>query len=273
MKKEKKNFVFVVVCALLVSVLAGCGPSQESKKEKGGEGTAYGRAALRATLTGCAVDAEGMIVSANSLLDTDYLLIYFSAHWCPPCRKFTPKLVNFYNSYGENRPFDLVFVSSDRSEKDMFAYMRETKMPWAALQFKGASASRLSKHYAGSGIPCLVLISPSGKVLADSFQGRTYVGPQSVLDYLQRKIGAPGAQKQKAGASTASVKKKTTTAHLSANTLKVGAIGVKKGTPIAIINGKIYKKGDTIADGVTVTKIEHSYVELSLYGKMIQLKP
>jgi len=86
MKKEKKNFI--VVCALLVSVLAGCGPSQESKKEKGGGGgTAYGKAALRATLTGSAVDAEGMIVSANSLLDTDYLLIYFSAHWCPPCRQ------------------------------------------------------------------------------------------------------------------------------------------------------------------------------------------
>ena len=150
MKKEKKNFVFVVVCALLVSLLTGCGPSQESKKGKGKseQGTVYGRAALRATLTGSAMDAEGIVVSANSLLDTDYLLIYFSAHWCPPCRQFTPKLVNFYNSYGENRPFDLVFVSSDRSEKDMFAYMRETKMPWPAMQFKGAAASRLSKHHA-----------------------------------------------------------------------------------------------------------------------------
>jgi len=164
-------------------------------------------------------------------------------------------------------------MSSDRSEKDMFAYMRETKMPWAALQFKGAAASRLSKHYAGPGIPCLVLVSPSGKVLADSFQGGRYVGPQWVLDYLQRKIGAPGAQKQKAKASATSVKKKTTKVRLSANTLKVGAIGVRKGTPIVVINGKVYKKGDTIADGVTVTKIEHSYVELSLYGKMIQLKP
>ena len=23
--------------------------------------------------------------------------IYFSAHWCPPCRSFTPKLIESYN--------------------------------------------------------------------------------------------------------------------------------------------------------------------------------
>ena len=23
--------------------------------------------------------------------------LYFSAHWCPPCRKFTPQLVTYYN--------------------------------------------------------------------------------------------------------------------------------------------------------------------------------
>jgi len=268
MKKQHVKLIRTSLYILFVGLLFGCDNNAKSE-----QGTTYGRAALKATLTGSAMDAEGMVVSADSLLDTDYLLIYFSAHWCPPCRQFTPKLVNFYNSYGENRPFDLVFVSSDRSEKDMFAYMRETKMPWPAMQFKGAASSRISKHYAGSGIPCLVLISPSGKVLADSFQGSRYVGTQSVLNYLKSKIGAPDAQKKKAIASTPSVKKKKATARLSADTLKVGAIGVKKGIFITVINGKVYKKGDAIVDGVTVTKIEHSYVELSLYGKTIQLKP
>ena len=38
--------------------------------------------------------------------------LYFSAHWCPPCRRFTPQLVDFYNSKkGTPEEFEVVFVS------------------------------------------------------------------------------------------------------------------------------------------------------------------
>ena len=38
--------------------------------------------------------------------------IYFSAHWCPPCRKFTPHLVEFYKQLrGTDREFEVVFAS------------------------------------------------------------------------------------------------------------------------------------------------------------------
>ena len=52
----------------------------------------------------------------------------------PPYRKFTPVLVDFYNK--QNRlgaAFELVFVSSDRSEDDMADYMSEYDMIWPAF--------------------------------------------------------------------------------------------------------------------------------------------
>ena len=43
--------------------------------------------------------------------------IYFSAHWCPPCRGFTPELAKIYaQCKAEGKSFEVVFVSSDRDE-------------------------------------------------------------------------------------------------------------------------------------------------------------
>lgn len=63
-----------------------------------------------------------------------FLGLYFSAHWCPPCRSFTPELARKYTKYKQQYPsFEIVFVSSDRSENDFDSYFSE--MPWLALPF------------------------------------------------------------------------------------------------------------------------------------------
>jgi nucleoredoxin len=111
--------------------------------------------------------------------------LYFSAHWCPPCRKFTPQLVAYYNQIAHDHPeFEIIFVSADKSAEDMATYMRESGMPWPAIEYgKLANVPSLQK-YAGRGIPDLVIVDASGKVLADSFVGGKYVGPGRVLDDL-----------------------------------------------------------------------------------------
>jgi nucleoredoxin len=47
--------------------------------------------------------------------------------------------------------------------------------------------------YAGTGIPCLVLVDASGAVLSHSYEGKTYVGPSKVLRDLDKVFAGTGA--------------------------------------------------------------------------------
>jgi len=96
----------------------------------------------------------------SSTLDDKYLMLYFSAHWCPPCKMFTPELVKVYNKLKETRSdLELVFVSSDREETAFKEYYGE--MPWMALDFADRDAKdALSKIFDVSGIPSLVVLGP-----------------------------------------------------------------------------------------------------------------
>ena len=80
---------------------------------------------------------NGEEVSTESLSGTGKVVgLYFSAHWCPPCRAFTPELCAFYEKFKNSEKGDLlelVFVSSDRDETGFKDYFED--MPFLALPF------------------------------------------------------------------------------------------------------------------------------------------
>jgi len=86
--------------------------------------------------------------------------IYFSGHWSPPCRKFTPLLGEFYrNMKKKGKSFEVVFVSSDHDLESYNAYIRE--MPWLAMPFNDPRITYLKRRYKLRGNPRLVIIDPS----------------------------------------------------------------------------------------------------------------
>ena len=108
------------------------------------------------------LDSQGKEVS-KKMLGGKTIGIYFSAHWCPPCRSFTPKLVKFRDA--NKKDFEVVFVSSDKSPKAQMDYMKGSKMKWYTMPHRSDAANALSKKYEIRGIPSLVIVSPDGKTI------------------------------------------------------------------------------------------------------------
>ena len=117
-----------------------------------------------------------------------YTALYFSAHWCPPCRMFTPKLVEWYNDFKAEHPnFELVFVSSDQDEEAMEEYIKGEKMPWPYVKFDKAKDEAFQK-YSSDGIPYLVLVDEDGKDLTGK-SGNEWQSPEEVLAEIEKIVG------------------------------------------------------------------------------------
>merc|ERR1711870_145365 len=89
-----------------------------------------------------------------------FIGLYFSAHWCPPCRGSTPKLAGMYKD-GLKDKMEIIFVSSDKDEKSFNDYFND--MPWLALPYaKRAEKELLSDSFGVQGIPSFVVLNPDG---------------------------------------------------------------------------------------------------------------
>ena len=108
------------------------------------------------------LDATGKAVSGETL-SGKYVGLYFSASWCPPCRTFTPKLVEFHKANKDK--FEVLLVSADNSSKAQANYMKKYMMPWLAIKHQSTAANLLVKKMGVSGIPYLVILAPDGSVV------------------------------------------------------------------------------------------------------------
>ena len=83
--------------------------------------------------------------------------LYFSAHWCPPCRAFTPKLAQYYTE-GLKDKMEIVFVSSDNTKAEFDEYLAE--QPWLALSYeKRDTKAQLSEIFGVQGIPSFCMFA------------------------------------------------------------------------------------------------------------------
>ena len=122
------------------------------------------------------IDANGKAVDLATLKNKT-VAVYCSAHWCPPCRVFTPQLVKFANA--NKTKLAVVFISSDKGADEMFAYMKGSKMPWPAVPFKSAGGAAIQNEQQVTGIPTLLVFGKNGELLTKN--GRDLDGLKKLL--------------------------------------------------------------------------------------------
>jgi thiol-disulfide isomerase/thioredoxin len=149
---------------------------KRAKKEKCA-GTKAGGGSLVKLFGDELMTKNGRKSSASVLANASNIMVYFSAHRCPPCRLFTPQLAKDYKKSSKaNKETVVVFVSLDHDQHQFNEYYKD--MPWAAVPFERQDVlKKLNSKFRRGGIPSLVVLDSSGKLLTSD-------GRSKYSDYL-----------------------------------------------------------------------------------------
>jgi nucleoredoxin len=130
------------------------------------------------------IKADGSkVLGSEALAEKSIVCLYFSAHWCPPCRGFTPVLKDFYEEAKE-QGVEIIFISSDEDSNAMMSYMKESHGDWYAFEH-GNLKKELSEKYNVRGIPTLVVLKGDGTLISANGRGDVQSkGPGALKEWM-----------------------------------------------------------------------------------------
>ena len=129
------------------------------------------------------LNIDGESVSSDQLKNK-YIGLYFSASWCGPCRKFTPRLVEFRNRFQDD--FEVILIGADGSAKAQANYMKKYSMPWLAMKNQSPEAKQASKLSGVEFIPYLVIINSSGKIISKNGKAEISTRGSEAMEYWKK---------------------------------------------------------------------------------------
>jgi nucleoredoxin len=152
-------------------------------------------ARVAAALRDVLVDSDGATVKKENLDEQTVYALYYGASWCGPCRSFSPGFVKYVESVAAANPkLTVVLVSNDEKDADMLKYMKDEKMPWAAVPLKAMDGSPVLMSYLRGSIPQLTIVDRYGKIIADSWSADRYVGPNAAMAGLDKTLKSGAAK-------------------------------------------------------------------------------
>lgn len=132
----------------------------------------------------------------NDVFSNDLIVLYFCAHWAPPCRDLTPLLTNVYRTVNEDRKrFEVICVSFDRDNETFCDYFDD--MPWIAVPFGDTERCKdLASQFRVVGVPMVVVLDRESRVRSTQVvttEGRVDIydrGPEAIDYWIALSTGA-----------------------------------------------------------------------------------
>ncbi len=136
------------------------------------------------------VDEKDVKFEYGDIDEPEFYVLYFGAEWCGPCKSFLRAFVPWYNEFKRFHVdnFEVVFVSSDRSGREMKRYMDDFGMDWPGLKFGIEGRTRIIRDYLPRSYPGMVILDRDGNLLHSSHSGEEYIGAHSVMRDMQNLV-------------------------------------------------------------------------------------
>lgn len=97
-------------------------------------------------------------VEIGDIMKCEIICIYCSAHWCPPCRTFTPVLGQVYEKINAGKKqMEIVYCTFDRNEEEFNEYF--ATMPFLAIPWSDEDRrDKIDERFEIEGIPLLIVL-------------------------------------------------------------------------------------------------------------------
>ncbi|WCJ35048.1 DC1 domain-containing protein [Euphorbia peplus] len=118
--------------------------------------------------------------------------LFFSAQWCLPGVKFTPKLISIYHKIKQtlqdkqNEDFEIIYISNDKDHESFESYFNT--MPWLTLPYQDATIKTLAKHFDIKSIPCLIILGPDGKTVTKNGRNLVNLYEENAYPFTEERV-------------------------------------------------------------------------------------
>lgn len=142
----------------------------------------YGKSAGN-QIHGALLSKEGALVANFSLpnengqkidfasMKGSYVLLDFWASWCGPCIEEFKTLKEIYGKYKGKSAFEILSISTDKSESAWKNMLKTQQLPWIQLHDSPVENNIAVSRFAVTALPTTFLIDPDGKILAKNLRG------------------------------------------------------------------------------------------------------
>ncbi len=105
------------------------------------------------------------ILSDNALVRKGILIFFFASSWCPASKQLASKIKDFYHR-AQHEGVEACLVSMDLEASKMYEFMRESDLPFLALEPQSEVALSVIARFDVHKVPTVVATDSEGRVLS-----------------------------------------------------------------------------------------------------------